>query len=166
MSSRRLIPVLATLILCALPGSALASGHQGYKVYEPPGKAGASQYAEVVPTASGGTKPPTTLGGAPTKNLDALSAGRRTARKLEKLGPSGSGAANWARATAPTLDTRTPVTLASPAALRGGSAATGLLNLLSGSDAGGIGVFMPVLLAISLAAAFGFAVGRRRPQRA
>jgi hypothetical protein len=166
MSWRRLTPVLAAVILCAIPGSALASGHQGYKVYEPPGNAGASEYAEVVPTAGGGTKPPATLGSAPGKNLDALGTGKGTARKLEKLGPSGSDAANWARATAPTVDTRTPVTLASPAALRGGSAATGLLNLLSGADAGGIGVFLPVLLAISLAAAIGFAVGRRRPHRA
>jgi len=165
MSSRRLIPVLAALVLCAIPSSAVAAGHHGYKVYEPPGKAGASEYAEVVPTASGGTKPPATPSGAPAKNLDALGAGKRTARKLEHLGVTGSDAANWARATAPTVNTETPVKLASPALLHGGSAATGLLNLLSGSDAGGIGAFLPVLLAISLAAAVGFGLGRRRPHR-
>jgi hypothetical protein len=167
MSWRRLIPVLAAVILCAIPGSAFASGHHGYKVYEPPGKAGASEYAEVVPTASGGTKPPTTVGSAPAKNLDALGAGKRTARKLEQLGATGSDAANWARASAPPVTSATtrgasaPGGLAGAAGLNRGSVSTGLFNLLSGSDAGGIGLALPLLLGLGLAASVGYLIGRR-----
>ncbi len=167
MSSRRLTPVLAIVILCAIPGSALASGHQGYKVYEPPGAAGASEYAEVVPTSGGGTKPPTTLGGAPTRNLDALGAGKRTAPELEKLGATGIDAADWARATAPAVTRATrhgasaTGALTSAAGLNRGSVSTGLLNLLSGSDSGGIGLALPLLLGLGLAGSIGYLIGRR-----
>ena len=167
MSSRRLTPVLAIVILCAIPGSALASGHQGYKVYEPPGKAGASEYAEVVPTSGGGAKPPASLAGAPARSLDALGAGKRTARKLEKLGATGRDAADWARATAPavtggtTHGATTPRPLAEAAGLNRGSAATGLLDLLSGSVAGGIGLALPLLIGLGLAGAVGYLIGRR-----
>jgi hypothetical protein len=123
----------------------------------------------VVPTSGGGTKPPANLSGASSAKLDELGAGGRTARKLARLGAAGSAAADWARDTAPSVVGRTPgVTKPESAGggPGGGSAASGLLDLLDGSDSGGIGLLLPLLLALTLAGAVGFAVGRRRPRRA
>jgi hypothetical protein len=134
------------------------------KKYLPPGKAGASEYAEVVPTAGGGVKPPTndsTAGGAA---LSKLGAGRAGAHKLQKLGMDGQQAAGFARATAPRL---APVSSgggpsASASIPRtGGSAVSGLLSLLGGSDGGGIGLLLPLLLACGLGAAVATVVGRQ-----
>ncbi len=181
MSLRRLqlLSAVALLLAAAAPASALGAG--GTRVYAPPGKAGATQYFEVVPNAGGGVAPPANLSTPSGANLNRLGQGRTAAGTLSHLGKTGAAAANWARASAPSLS-RPPAKPGGSAGnggggsagnggghsgtgaavnLAGGSALSGFTHLLSGQDAGGIGAMLPLLLALSLAGAVGFALGRR-----
>jgi hypothetical protein len=166
MGVRRVAVTLAVIGSIAVPAEATAA-----KIYAPPGKAGTSQYAETLPASGGNVGTPATTGGNPTGvQLSKLGAGAAGARKLAKLGKTGQSAAAFASATAPTL-TRARHLLAPAANVSsgtqidrsGGSAASGVLHLIGGSDSGGIGVFLPLLLAFSLGAAV--AVGARRGLR-
>lgn len=198
--------VCAALAL-ALPAGALARGaHRGQTivkrtksvtVYAPPGKAGASEYFEVVPNSGGGVAPPANLTSPGSRNLSRLGVGARTARTLSKLGATGGQAARWARATAPVRTGAEPgvrsgggepgvapgggqpggsggvgnsgtVGPAGTGSLpRGGSALGGVIELLGGLDADGIGAALPVGLIVLAVGALGFALGRRlRPRRA
>lgn len=163
---RSLVAVLAlTAVVCS---SAMA------KNYAPPGRAGTSQYAEDIPSAGGNVSTPAMGGGNKTAaQISHLGAGKQGVRKLAKLGKAGAQAAQFAQATAPAtgsnqsapVDTRsTPHS--SPLVASGGSALSGVGHLLGGSDSGGIGVFLPLLLAVSLVAALFAALLRlRRPER-
>ncbi|MGH2842607.1 MAG: hypothetical protein ACRDKL_03345, partial [Solirubrobacteraceae bacterium] len=122
----------------------------------------------------GGTAPPANLSTPGSHHLDGLGQGAAGARTLAKLGKTGTAAANWARASAPTVVRRPdgspgagrPRTGANPA-LAGGSALSGFTHILGGSDSGGLGAALPLLLILTLAATVGFAAGRRwRPRRA
>ncbi len=142
--------------------------------FAPPGKAGTSEYAETLPAAGGNVSPPARGGGNPTgAELSKLGSGKAGAAKLSKLGKAGQSAAAFARATAPVATPAAPASSASPSRSSsitadertGGSALSGLLHLIGGSDSGGIGVFLPLLLAFSLGAAVavsGLRVSRRR----
>lgn len=137
-----------------------ASAAAAKKTYAPPGKAGTSEYAETLPAAGGNVAPPAIGSRKPTgAALSKLGSGKAGAEKLSKLGKAGQSAAAFARATAP---------VAAPTAIPsnttagghrgstlsgGGSAFSGVLHLIGGSDAGGIGVFMPLLLSFGLGAA-------------
>jgi hypothetical protein len=157
--------VLVTALLIAVPAWAGQT-----KTYAPPGKAGSSQYAEVVPTGGGNVQTPAMSGGNPTsKQISSLSAGKTGVRKLAKLGKQGAAAARFAQQTAPAAISshglQGPVGASGSTTLlraSDGSAVSGITNLLGGSDAGGIGLFLPLLLAFGLGAAVALTIVRLR----
>lgn len=177
--NRRALALLAGAAALASPAGALAAKT---KVYDPPGKAGASEYAEVVPSSGGNVAPPYMGGGNPTAaQISKLGAGRSGVRKLAKLGTQGAAAAHFAAQTAPVRSTAPALPATGGLASGGsggparatqlraqrGSAINGLAGLLGGSDAGGIGVLLPLLLALGLGGAIAFSAARvlraRRP---
>lgn len=163
---------LATALLIAAPAEAGKT-----KTYAPPGKAGSSQYAEVVPTGGGNVQTPAMGAANPTaKQISRLGAGRSGVRKLSKLGKQGAAAAQFAQQTAPAVvhpshGLQGPSSGAAgpgspePLSASRGSAFSGITDLLSGSDAGGIGAFLPLLLAFGLGTAAGISVVRVRRAR-
>ncbi|HEX3801314.1 MAG TPA: hypothetical protein VHV75_00595 [Solirubrobacteraceae bacterium] len=155
---RRTAAALASAALVAL-SPAVA----GAKTYAPPGKAGSSEYAETLPASGGNIAPPTSADSASGATLSKLGAGRKGAQQLAKLGKAGQSAAAFARATAPPLVPAAGPTSASAASgPAGGSALSGLVHLIGGSDVDGIGVFLPLLLAFGLGAAVAVSVLRVR----
>lgn len=138
------------------------------KVYAPPGKAGTSQYSEVVPAAGGNVLPPAAGGGNPTAaQISRLGSGKAGVRKLSRLGKQGAAAAQFAQQSAPVTTTPSTSRPASRAPRSsGGSAISGIGHLLVGSDVDGIGAFLPLLLAFGLGAAVAVSLLRlRRGQR-
>jgi hypothetical protein len=163
----RLKRIALVLVIAGALGCAPAAAAKK-TTYAPPGKAGTSEYAETLPAAGGSVAPPETGGGGnPTgAELSKLGSGKAGAAKLSKLGKAGQSAAAFARATAPVV---TPATRSSSPSSSitaddqtGGSALSGLLHLIGGSDSGGIGAFLTLLLAFGLGAAVAIGVLRRR----
>lgn len=163
---RALIAIVFAAVL-AVPGQALALH------LAPPGKAGADQYFETVPTSAGNAAPPsggTTNGHA----LAQLGHGRVGAARLSHLGKTGQAAAALAAATAPTPASRLlangpgangrgangsgaagSTTISQP---QGKSAVSAIVDALAGSDDGGLGVALPLLLVTALIVALGLGV--------
>ncbi len=164
---RTALALVSVAVMAITPAVAAA------KTYAPPGKAGSSEYAETLPASGGSVAPPTGTAPASRTTLSQLGAGRKGAQKLAKLGTAGQSAAAFAKATAPTpAPTPTPTPTLTPApvssrasAQAGGSALSGVVHLIGGSDAGGIGVFLPLLLAFSLGAAVAVTATRVRRGR-
>jgi hypothetical protein len=172
--------VLAVLVSSALLWSPAAFAKQ----YAPPGKAGTSEYAEDIPTAGGNAKTPAMGGGNKTSaQIDHLGAGKEGLRKLAKLGATGAAAAQFAQQTAPATAKATS-TAAPPRAgtkthphpspvvsqqrtltASGGSAMTALGRIIGGSDTGGIGIFLPLLLVAGALGAAALAAFRTRRPR-
>ena len=166
--------VLAMALLSAAPAVAGKT-----KVYAPPGKAGSSQYSEVVPTGGGNVQTPAMGAANPTaKQISSLGAGGTGLKKLSKLGKQGAAAAQFAQQTAPAIVHSTHGLLGPQSGTRaatpgrtkpldssGGSALGGITSVLGGSDAGGIGVLLPLLLAFCLGAAVALSVVRVRRER-
>ena len=145
------------------------------KVYDPPGKAGANEYAEVVPSAGGNVAPPSSGGGNTTgAQISNLGAGKLGIKKLAKLGAQGTAAAQFALQTVPNpTSTRLPPPTASTPARAGtalkapaGSALAGVGRLLGGSDIDGIGLLLPLLLAGGLVSVLGLTLVHARGGRA
>jgi len=164
----RLALALTLTVGLISPASVLAAKT---KVYDPPGKAGANEYAEVIPSSGGNVAPPYMNGGNPTAaQISKLGSGKVGVRRLARLGKQGAAAAQFAAQTAPT---RTPAAggpgrpangLATGArgqtlAARGSSALSGVARLLSGAG-GGLGALLPLLLALGLGAAIALAATR------
>jgi hypothetical protein len=184
MGIRRIVAVLVA-IACLVPAPAALAGKT--KTYAPPGKAGSSEYSEVIPAAGGNAAPPSSGGGNTTPaQISALGSGKAGLHKLSKLGKAGAAAAVFAQATAPVASTHglgsatpgsggtlgnTDTTAGSHhhvvvlTAYSGGSGLSAVGHLLDGSDAGGIGVFLPLLLAFGLGAAVTVSVQRVRRGR-
>jgi hypothetical protein len=144
----------------ALPGQVLAAS------IAPPGKAGADQYFETLPSSGGNVAPPAGAGGNGGSSSGALARignGRAGASGLAHLGPDGTAAAALAVATAPTPAPRRGHG-AGPAGASGAGASTAsaLTHVLTGSDSGGLGIVLPLLLATSVVAALGLAGARLR----
>lgn len=164
---------IAAVLLAGSLGCAPVASAAKTKTYAPPGKAGTSEYSEVVPTAGGNVLPPASGGGNPTgRQISRLGSGKAGVHNLAKLGKQGTKAAQFAQATAPSTPrpsgthppTVTPpptVTLRSPR----GSALTGFTNLLGGSDVDGLGAILPLLLAFGLGAAVAVSALRLRRGR-
>jgi hypothetical protein len=160
------MPLVVLLLSLAVPAPALGI------VLTTPGKAGADQYFETIPTSAGNVAPPaggsavgpTTSGGAggTGSSLAAIGNGRAGERGLSKLGADGKKAAALAEATAPGTISGLPsgssgapgpsVAVAPPDG-SGGSASGGLSALLTGSDAGGIGLLLPLTMVLGLVGA-------------
>jgi hypothetical protein len=175
--------IAATAVSAALALAPAASAAQ--IVLDPPGKAGANQYFETIPTSNGNAAPPS--GGVPTKPpaIDASGPGRSTLHQLQKLGADGHAAANFAQQSAPVIShagrrdkngkagstsstdgsRRNPgvnLGATAAAATTGDSGLGEIFHVLGGSDAGGIGLFLPILLIGSLVSAIVAAGWRRR----
>lgn len=160
------LAVLAAASLTAVAGAA---------VLAPPGKSGANQYFEDIPSSQGNAAPPGTGGpSSPASVLGSIGRGRAGARSLAKLGKDGQAAAVLATETAPSsgaqarssarhaggASTRAGVSTRAggPGALEplipssGGSSTGALVRALGGSS-GGLGLLFPVLLVAGLLAA-------------
>lgn len=182
LTDARLVAIAAISAALALAPAAAAAPI----VLDPPGKAGANQYFETIPTSNGNAAPPS--GGTATKppTIDASGPGKSALHQLQKLGADGQAAANFAEASAPPAsptgshgqrgagsssanrdgsgnsDGSGTNPAAAAASATGGSAFSGIFHVLGGSDAGGIGVFLPILLIGSLVSAIVAAGWRRR----
>lgn len=164
-----LAAVLATVTVVA-PTSAL--GKQ--LVLTPPGKAGANQYFETIPSSGGNAAPPQGATPGPRAAFNGLGRGQAGARALAKLGKEGSAAAALAAATAPpaarsqerssTGSGQAPVTVSVP---QGRSALSALGDVLAGPGVGGLGFVLPLLLivVVVLAVAYAVLLRPRRPAR-
>lgn len=180
MRIQRIAPVVVALACLAWAPSALAGKT---KTYAPPGKAGSSEYSEVIPASGGNVAPPSSGGGNTTAaQISALGSGKAGVRKLDRLGKAGAEAAQFAQATAPVASTHGfgSTTSGGTAAgsthtagskrgsvlqPSGGSGLAAISDLLDGSDADGIGVLLPLLLAFGLGVALTVSVMRTRRGR-
>jgi hypothetical protein len=152
MPARRVLAVLAGL--CALaPAGAFAQG-----TVAPPGNSGIDEYLETVPGAGGNHRPGTghgALSPAAKKALDSLGANGRAA-----------AAAGEATATSQTKAGHRPTPLPdSEVKIRepSGSPFAALGRALSGSnDHGGLGAWLPILLALTAAGFLAAVLVRRR----
>jgi hypothetical protein len=157
MGLKRSIGALLVVASLAWAPPALAGNT---KIYAPPGKAGTSEYSEVVPTAGGNVLPPAVSGGNPTAaQISRIGSGKAGVHKLAALGKQGAAAAQFAQQTAPVTTTPSaanPRSATHPYTVRlrsaGGSAMSGLTDLVGGSDVDGIGAILPLLLAFGLGA--------------
>jgi hypothetical protein len=152
--TRSTVVLVVASALVALPAAAQAVE------YAPAGKAGANEYVETLP-ASGGNVAPPASGASSGSTLTQSSAAKAATHKLKQLGADGQAAVQFADATAPKVvppPHKPSASVVSPS----GSALTGFFHVIGGSDAGGIGAFMPLLLAFGLGAAVAFSVVRVR----
>ena len=169
---RRLVIALLLGAGLGVPSSALGV------VLVPPGKSGANQYFEDIPTSMGNAAPPGTGPGSGTTSSPAainhLGHGRAGSASLARLGKDGQAAAALAQQTAPTPAgratggaTTSGGSTGSPSAtspqVSGGSAAGAVADALGGtSSGGGLGLMFPILLAAGVAAALGLGAWRLR----
>lgn len=164
---RALLMIVAAAVLC-VPGQAFAL------TLNPPGQAGANQYSEVIPTSVGNASPP--QGGASNGHaLAHLGQGAKGSARLSHLGKTGAAAAALAAATAPTpasnatagagkgagggssrpVHTGPGGVVSQP---QGSSSVSALVSTLTGSDDGGLGLLLPLLLVTGLVVALGVAL--------
>jgi O-antigen ligase len=142
------------------------SGQSLRALVVPPGKAGANQYFETIPGVAGNFDPPQP--GRATTPLDTpalakLGRGRAGARALAQRGPEGLAAARLAAATAWT-PTRSPASARQPRVAASGSAPlAAIADTVWGSDEGGLGFALPVILAAVLLGVLCAAIRRKRP---
>jgi hypothetical protein len=163
---RRASLLLFSVFLLGAPSQAFALS------LTPPGKSGTDQYFETIPTSAGNAAPP--QGGAGGGHaLSQLGQGGAGVKGLGHLGNDGQAAASLAAATAPTIGAGRGAASGSargtgPAgshglnALQGESASRGIADALTGADAGGIGLVLPLLLGTSLILAIGLGAWRLR----
>jgi hypothetical protein len=148
--------VIAVSLALAGPASA--------GVLVPPGHAGANQYFEVIPTSAGNAAPPGSVDGSGTAEagsqaLAGFGKGRTGDAQLAKLGKDGQAASALAASTAPRTKGAQPGAV--PAS-GGGSLGSGISRALTGSDSGGLGLVLPLLLGTALVAALGIIAARLR----
>lgn len=141
--------VIVAICLLVVPAGASAQ-----QTITPPGKAGADQYFETIPSGAGNARPPqgSTPGGAGTS---ATAAGIAA---LSRRGPDGRAAAAFAAASAPAAVN-----------LHGGAKAAGsdtpsatAVRAIDGSDAAGLGIALPILLVTVAVGFIALAFIRRR----
>jgi hypothetical protein len=140
------------LVLIGVVASMVVPAEASALVLAPPGHAGANQYFETIPTSAGNAAPPGSVSGSGSSQaLAGLGQGRSTDARLAQLGKDGRAAAALAASTAPSH-----VSAAAAAnSLAGGSISSGVAHALTGSDTGGLGIAMPLLLGTVLVAALG-----------
>lgn len=172
---------VALLLALALAGPAGAKTCT--KRIAPPGHAGSTEYSETVPTSCGNASPPSSGSSGSGSGITHLGHGTTGVHGLSKLGPSGQAAASLAAATAPQ-----PVGSGGGSEPRGASGSAGSGPVNSGPDAparasglpastgsesgtlgsaltgadGGLGILLPILMGVGLAAAIAAGVVRLR----
>jgi hypothetical protein len=177
--------LLVASVTCCL-ALALAGGAPAQQTIAPPGNSGVDQYFETVPGAGGNLavhRTPPASGGS--------TGSAPGARGLARFGRDGQAAAALAAATAParsghagagarpgagagpgpgTRGGGTPgggsaAPSASAAVPQASGSTSAVLGVLSGSDQGGLGLVLPILLLGALVAAVALGVLRRRRRR-
>jgi hypothetical protein len=165
--------IAVSLAMLCVPGESLAIS------LAPPGKSGADQYFETIPSSGGNVAPPAGGPSTPAGNhaLSRLGHGRAGAAKLNRLGKQGQAAAAFAANTAPTRaapgvassalggNPTGPAPVTAAPTSQSQSPASALAGALTGSDSGGLGLILPLLLATALIAAVGVGVGRLEARR-
>jgi hypothetical protein len=153
------LPIAAflALVMLALPVASAAASTGTV----PPGVSGANQYTETMP-GPGGNEPTRDIGGkggrTPAKVL-----GHANAAQLEALGPEGRAAAQFAAQSAPNSTAGQPHGVGGTSNPSGSSGLSQVLGQLTGSsDSGGMGLLLPLLIAMSIVAAAAYGLGRRR----
>lgn len=135
------------MLVLAVPASA-AGGPVA-----PPGNSGIAQYLEVTPGAEGPTAP----------NGDGHALRAATRRQLEARGATGRALARFADATAPADRPATSSTTRAGVEPDGDSPIAGTATaLFATSDAGGVGLLLPLVLIVSTAVLSLLALRRRR----
>lgn len=168
ISRHRLVPVLLALALGLGAQPAIAKR----RVLAPPGNSAIGQYVEVIPTASGPTPVSALQGGGGSGGRGGAGALPRSAAKaLAARGAAGKAVAKLVRATAPSTGPsarRHSAAASARPAVRAGSArsapsaAGSVLKALTGSSpSGGLGLLLPVLLALALVGGGLLALRRR-----
>jgi hypothetical protein len=159
--------VASLLALVGIAVFACAAGAAAAQSPLPPEQSGANQYTEALPGA-GGNEPTGTVGvgrgGPPGKAI-----GKQNAEKLEQLGPEGQAAAELAAEAAPAAAASSPAK-GSPSGGNpegrtdpdGASRSGQILSQLAGSDSGGMGPLLPLVIVLAAGAAVAFLVLRRR----
>jgi hypothetical protein len=144
-------------------------------VLAPPGHSGATQYFETIPTSSGEAAPPGSVKGSGSSNagpsaLSHYGQGRKADAQLAQLGKNGAAAAALAASTAPVaphgLSPARARADAAAASGSGDSVAGGIARALTGSDNGGLGIALPLLLVTAAIAALGIATAAALRRRA
>ena len=144
-------------LLLAVPAAALAAT-------APPGNSEVNQYAETLPGGKGDNtvNPPGTKGGG----SGGGGGGRgsvvpaATQRQLNHLGRDGRAALGLANANAPS---KPAGSVPGKGGNGGGSSAVGgVLGSLTGSEGGGMGALLPLILVGVAAMGIGYALARRR----
>ena len=137
--------ICGVLISLSLPATALAG-------VIPPGNSAADQYSETFPSAGGGetSSPPGSSNASPEKSL-----GNQTAQDFAGAGPDGQAAADLAAATAPKQGNPQGSAADREAGKSGGgSGESGPLQVaqhaVGGSDSGGMGLLLPLILAATV----------------
>jgi hypothetical protein len=146
----RIPPLVAALALCA------ATPATAQQTIAPPGNSGVEQYLETVPTAAGNAAP--ALG--KTRKLPAP-----VRRQLAQHGNDGRQLSQLVATTSPSRSRHrhaaerpsSPIAVEGHPSLRSAAGALG-----AGSDSGGMGIVLPVLLLASVAGISAIAVRRRR----
>ena len=152
--ARRLVLVLSCVCLAAVPSVASAQ-----QTVAPPGKAGADQYFETVPTARGNVAPPSSgsaAHGAPTSSERALARLGRDGQAAAALAAAGSPLGTGARAG------RAAEGRVGPSPAGAGVAASVAHSLTGGSGSGGLGVGLPLTLGVALLLVLAWLLVRRR----
>jgi hypothetical protein len=161
------------IALLAVPGAAMATSTV------PPGVSGAAQYTESLPGAGGEESTKSVVeadkGGGGKATGPAQTLGTENAEKLEALGPEGKAAAGLAAAgrggdggngSGDKDGSEGTGGAAAGTATRssgGGSGVGQVVGQLSGSEgSSGMGLLLPLLIAMAVVAAAGYLIGRRR----
>jgi hypothetical protein len=154
---RGALVLVSFTVSLALPAEALAI------TLAPPGKSGADQYFETIPNPAGNAAPPSS-GGTNGSSAALGRSGRAGAARLSHLGKDGRSAAALAAATAPSSAGSVRHGAQATAGSQGKSPFSGITDALAGTDSGGLGVVLPLLLGTSLILGLALIISRARRQ--
>jgi hypothetical protein len=149
-----LILLCAAAAVLTAPGSAVA-------LKAPPGNSEVDQYAETLPGPGGNQTINPSGGGGGGSTLPPA-----TERQLDRLGPDGRAAAQLARSTAPDRGRIASHGSSDPGGTHSSSAFGAVSDAISGSDGGGLGVLLPLILVGVGATGIGYALARHRARQA
>jgi hypothetical protein len=126
----------------------------------PGGNAEVDEYTETVPGACGNEQPGGSDGSGGSDSGSSLPPAASQA--LAALGPAGQGVADFAEATAPDGGGNDSGTGSEGSGSAGGSGASAVIDAAGGSDDGGLGIVLPLILGGVAVAGLTYAVMRRR----
>ncbi len=160
-SLRRLVLLGFLGVVLAAPAPGFAAPAPGFAATTvPPGNSEIDQYTETLPGAAGNQPTGGSGGGAVggTKSTGGPVLSPAVAQKLRRRGPAGRAVAKLTEATAPRL----PASTESGRGQGSGSGLDAVARTVSGSDGGGLGILLPLILGGVTAAAVAYMLLRWR----